>query len=296
MTSPPALPEQPAKRFITAGRHRVCYVEGGRPDLPKAILLHGWIASHALYRRVWAELGELFHFYALDLVGFGDSDKPDPESVAYDPPFYAEQLSAFADAIGLTDPFHLIAQSMGGMAATEFAIRQPQRVKRLILIDSAGIEVPPPLIGLVLQAPVIGKPLFMALGGTRKTLDDFLKKDVYHVDSVYDPAVVDNMQRVLNEPGGKAAAYATLMRMVSPKVYKSFSQRFADVKVPTSVIWGERDKLFPLERCGRTVAERIAGARLHVVKDSGHEPPVERPAEFIAALKDALAYSGSGDP
>ncbi|OGQ13362.1 MAG: hypothetical protein A2138_12955 [Deltaproteobacteria bacterium RBG_16_71_12] len=287
--SPPTLPEQPPKRFVTAGRHRVCYVEGGRPELPKAILLHGWIASHALYRRVWLELGELFHFFALDLIGFGDSDKPDPATTAYDAPFYAEQVLAFADTIGLKDPFHLVAQSMGGMAATELAVRHPERIKRLVLIDSAGIEVPPPLIGMVLQAPLIGKPLFMALGGTRKTLDDFLKKDVYHEASVYDPAVVDNMQRILGEPAGKAAAYATLTRMVSPKVYKTFSARFADVRVPTALIWGERDKLFPLERCGRTIAGRIAGARLHVVKESGHEPPVERPVEFIAALKEAIA-------
>lgn len=288
MNVPPTLPEQPAKRFITAGSHRVCYVEGGRPELPKAILLHGWIASHALYRRVWRELGEMFHFFALDLVGFGDSDKPDPAAAAYDAQFYAEQLRAFADTIGLNDPFHLVAQSMGGMAATEFAVRHPDRVKRLILIDSAGMEVPPPILGIILQAPVIGRPLFMALGGTRKTLDDFLKKDVYHVGDVYDPAVVDNMQRILSERPGKAAAYATLTRMVSPKVYRTFSQRFSDVKVPTAVIWGEKDKLFPLERCGKTLTARIAGARLHVVKDSGHEPPVERPAEFIAALRDAL--------
>ncbi|MCC7070493.1 MAG: alpha/beta hydrolase [Deltaproteobacteria bacterium] len=287
--SPPLLPEQPPKRFVTAGSHRVCYVEGGRPELPTALLLHGWIASHALYRRVWAELGELFHFYALDLVGFGDSDKPDPESVAYDPPFYAEQLLAFVDAIGLKDPFHLVAQSMGGMAATEFTVRHPERVRRLVLIDSAGIEVPPPLLGMVLQAPVIGRSLFMALGGTRKTLDDFLKKDVYHQKDVYDPAVVDNMQRVLADRPGKLAAYATLTRMVAPKVYKRFSARFAEVRVPTAVIWGEHDKLFPLERCGRAIAGRIAGARLHVVKGSGHEPPVEQPAGFISALKDAIA-------
>src|SRR5688572_28906904 len=154
---------QPTKNFVTAGAHKVCYVEGGDKSLPKAILLHGWIASHQLYRRVWKELGELFHFYALDLVGFGDSDKPLPTQAAYDPPFYAEQARAFADAIELKEPFTFIAQSMGGMVASEFCIRWPDRVKRLVLIDSAGIEVQPPFLGKLLQAPVIGRPLFMAL-------------------------------------------------------------------------------------------------------------------------------------
>jgi pimeloyl-ACP methyl ester carboxylesterase len=279
----------PAKHFVNAGSHRVCYVEGGHKHLPKAILVHGWIASHQLYRRVWKELGEIFHFYAVDLPGFGDSDKPSPTEAAYDPPFYAESLRAFVDAIGLDEPFHLIAQSMGGMAATEKAIRFPERIKRLVLIDSAGIEVPPPVLGRLLLAPVIGKPLFMALGGTRKALTDFLKNDVYFVQEVFEEATVDDMIRVQSLPGGKEAAYATLNRMVSARAYRTFTPRFGEVKVPTSLIWGEKDKLFPLERCGRAIEAKIPGAQLFVVPGAGHEPPVERPAEFIAALKKAIA-------
>lgn len=279
----------PAKHFIHAGAHRVCYVEGGRPDLPKAILLHGWIASHQLYRKVWKELGEIFHYFALDLPGFGDSDKPSPTEAAYDAPFYAETVRAFADAVGLHEPFHLVAQSMGGMVATEKAIRFPDRVKRLILIDSAGIEVPPPVLGRILQAPVIGKPLFMALGGTRKALTDFLKNDVYFVQEVFEDATVEDMIRVQRLPGGKEAAYATLMRMVSAQAYRAFTPRFGEIKVPTRIIWGEKDKLFPLERCGRRIAASVPGAQLIVVPGAGHEPPVERPEEFIAALKQAMA-------
>ncbi len=282
------MSEQPAKHFITAGAHRVCYVEGGKPGMPRAIFLHGWIASHQLYRKVWKELGELFHFHALDLVGFGDSDKPDPGTAAYDPPFYAESVRAFADAVGLTEPFTLVAQSMGGMVATEFAIRFPERVKQLVLVDSAGIEVPPPVLGRILQAPVIGKPLFMALGGTRKALKDFLVNDVYFVKEVFEDAVLEDMLRVQRQPGGKEAAYAALTRMVSPRVYKTFQTRFEDVKVPTRLVWGEKDKLFPLETCGRAIEKKISGARLHVVGGSGHEPPVERPAEFMTALRDAV--------
>ncbi|HEY4221907.1 MAG TPA: alpha/beta hydrolase, partial [Myxococcota bacterium] len=134
--------EQPAKHYIQAGAHRLCYVEGGRKDgKPTAIFLHGWIASHQLYRHVWKELASLFHFYALDLLGFGDSDKPDSRTAAYDPPFYAESVRAFCDAVDLKEPFILIGQSMGGMVATEMSIRFPERIHKLILIDSAGIEV-----------------------------------------------------------------------------------------------------------------------------------------------------------
>jgi pimeloyl-ACP methyl ester carboxylesterase len=284
------LPPQPAKHFMPAGAHRWCYVEGGRPELPPAIIIHGWIASHQLYRRVFQELGELFHFYCVDLLGFGDSDKPDPESAAYDPAWYAQRLAELADALGLKDKkFTLIAQSMGGMAGVELAARWPERLERLVLIDSAGIEVPPPILGRLLQAPVIGKPLFMALGGTRKAITDFLTKDVWYVKDHFDGSAVTEVLRVQALPGGKAAAYATMTRMVSPTAVRAFSPRFADVKVPTGIVWGEHDKLFPLELCGRAIEKKIPGAKLCVVKGSGHEPPVEVPAGFIAALKEAIA-------
>ncbi len=281
---------QPNKQFVSAGAHRICYVEGGRPGMPIAVLAHGWIASHQLYRRVWAELGELFHFYAIDLPGFGDSDKPDPAVAAYDAPFFADTLRAFVDAIGIGErPFTLMAQSMGGMAAVEFACRWPQRLAQLILIDCAGIAMPPPLLGRIVQAPLIGRPLFMALGSTRKALTDFLNNDIYHVKEVFETATVDNMLRVVSQPNGKAAAYAAMMHTVAPAASRAFAPRFAQVKVPTKVLWGEFDRLFPLKACGETICAAIPGARLHVVKGSGHEPPVETPAAFIAALKEAIA-------
>jgi pimeloyl-ACP methyl ester carboxylesterase len=274
------------KHFIAAGAHRVCYVEGGRGD--DAVFLHGWIASHQLYRRVFPELGAMFHYWALDLVGFGDSDKPDPRTCAYDAPFYAESLRAFLDAVDLRHPITLVAQSMGGMVAAEFAIRFPHRVKRLVLVDSAGIEVPPPALGRLLQAPILGRALYMAVGGSRKALKDFLLNDVWHNKAVYDDAVIDDMLRVQRQPGGKAAAYAAMTRMVSPRAFRAFQSRFDEIAVPTRILWGERDSLFPLATCGRAIERKIRGSRLAVVKDSGHEPPVERPAAFLAALAEAV--------
>ncbi len=285
--------------FVAAGKHRTCYVEGGndgasaigpsaggasgRPK-PRALLLHGWIASHQLYRKCWSGLGEFLHYRAADLVGFGDSDKPSPTEAAYTPAWYGEQVTALADAMGW-DKFILIAQSMGGPGAVEFAIAHPERVAKLILIDSVGIAQPPPVLGRVLQLPVVGEGLFHLLGGTRKSLSDFLKNDVYFVKSVFDDQVVDDMLRVINSPGGKAAAYATMMRMTAADSVKRFTPRLQQLKVPTHLIWGDHDPLFPLEKCGRVMQSMIPGATLDVIEGSGHEPPVEAPEQFVATLK-----------
>ena len=276
--------------FVQAGKHRVAYAEGGTGDdsKPKVMIGHGWIASHQLYRKVFPDLAQLCHYRALDLVGFGDSDKPDPATTPYNPAWYGEQLEAFLDATKW-DRCVVVSQSMGCMAAVEFALRCPERVEKLILIDGAGIAQPPPLLGRILQTPGLGGFLFKLLGGTRKSLSDFLKNDVYHVKSAFDPAVVDDMIRIINSPGGNAAAYATMMRMVSPKAVNAYTPRLKELKVKTHLIWGEQDHLFPLKACGETMKNLIPGATLDVVPGSGHEPPVETPSAFMEVFKRVLA-------
>lgn len=275
---------KPVTHFVQAGKHRVCYAEGGDPSQPRAIILHGWIASHQLYRKCWAGMGEFLNYRAADLVGFGDSDKPSPKDVPYDPKWYGEQVEALADALGW-DKFILIAQSMGGVGAVEFTCNHPERVEKLILIDSVGIAQPPPVLGRILQLPGIGSFLFQLLGGTRKSLKDFLVNDVWHVKSVFDEDLLKDMLRIINSPGGKEAAYATMMKMTSPAAVRAFTPRFKDLKVKTHLIWGDHDPLFPLDACGRVIAGMIPGATLDVIEGSGHEPPVEAPEQFVKVLK-----------
>ncbi len=284
-------PNSQVIRFIQAGKHRVCYAEGGVDvpngtlgSKPRVLLLHGWISSHHVYRECWADLGEMARYCALDLVGFGESDKPSPKDVPYDPDWYCEQLKAFVDAVDW-DNFILIAHSMGGVVATEFAIAHPQLVDRLILIDSVGIPQPPPLLGRILQLPIVGSLLFRLLAGTRKSLRDFLVKDVWYSKPVVEEAVLGEMYRAINSPGGKEAAYASMMQMTSPRAVRAFTPRFSALRTKTHLIWGDHDKLFPLDACGLAIQKLIPGATLDVIKDSGHEPQVEAPDQFLRILR-----------
>ncbi len=281
-------------QFIQAGAHRVCFVEKGNetsgethPAKPRVLLLHGWISSHQLYRDCLPRLAKRFHCCAIDLVGFGDSDKPSPDRAPYDAPWYGEQVKAFVDVIGWKT-FTLIAHSMGGMAATEFAIRYPDCIDRLFLIDSAGIPQRPPLLGRILQLPMVGPILFRSLAGNRKSLRDFLIKDVWHAKSEVENDVLNHMHRTMGSPGAKAAAYAALMRMLSPKAAKRFTPRFGELKVKTHLIWGAQDKLFPLHSCGLQIQHHIPGATLDTINACGHEPPVESPEEFVRAIEKRM--------
>ncbi len=289
MTSTTTTGPHQTLSFVQAGQHRVCFAEGGNDgtDKPKVLLGHGWIASHKLYRKVWADLAKVCHYRAVDLIGFGDSDKPDPKKTPYTPIWYGEQLELFLDATGW-DRCTVLSQSMGGLAAVELAIRAPKRVDKLILLDSAGIARPPPLLGKILQLPVVGEFLYKLAGATRGNLKNFLINDVYFLPSSFEDSTLDEMLRVLNSPGGKDAAYATLMRMVSPSAVEAFTPRLREVTVPTRLIWGAGDKLFPADICAKQIQSLIPGATLDVIPGTGHEPCVETPAAFMAAFERAL--------
>lgn len=285
------------KHFVSAGPYRICYAYARPKELnentPRLLLVHGWIASQRLFSKVVAEIGQTCEVWAIDLPGFGDSDKPAPSASSnYDPPFFAEAIRHFADAVKLDKPFTLLGQSMGGIASTEFAARYPQRLSQLILLDSAGIPTPPPLLGRILQAPVIGPVLFKLLGGTRKSIGDFLRNDVYADPSSLSEEGLNDTIRCTNSPGGLDAAYAAMMNMVSPKAMTVFQNRFSDVKVPTHLIWGEKDKLFPVDLCAKKVESMIkangTSVALHVIQGSGHEPPIEKPDVFIQTLYKAM--------
>lgn len=296
MIEPSSQAISPAIQFTQAGGHRVCYVTGGNEssssslrEKPRVLLLHGWISSHQLYRECWAGLDEMAHYCAVDLIGFGDSDKPSPKTCRYDPAWYSEQLKAFVDAIGWSK-FILIAHSMGGIAATEFAVAHPQFIDRLILVDSAGIVQQPPLLGRILQLPVVGSFLFQLLAGTRKSLRDFMINDVWYSKSVVEDEVLNNMYRIINSLGGKEAAYAAMMRMVSPEAARDFTNRFSELTCKTHLIWGDRDRLFPLDSCGRMLEKLIANVTLDIIEECGHEPPVEAPERFLQILEKIITH------
>jgi len=108
------------------------------------------------------------------------------------------------------------------------------------------------------------------------------------VKSVFDDAVLQDMLRIMNGPGGKKAAYATMMRMVAPSSLARFSPRLSGLKVPVRLLWGEHDKLYPVDRCAKEMQRLIPGATLDVIAASGHEPPVETPEAFLRALRAVL--------
>jgi 2-hydroxy-6-oxonona-2,4-dienedioate hydrolase len=211
--------------------------------------------------------------YAVDQIGFGQSDKP---PLAYRVGTLVDSLSAFLTKVGIDKPA-LVGNSLGGWVAAKFAIAHPERVDRLVLVDAAGYADDP--------AQLIG---------------DFL--------SQMDPAVVaatEQMLRSMNAVDQRnleaAAASYFARRSPSGDGYASVALVESMVRgedligpeikhmlVPTLVVWGQDDPVISL-RAGEALATDIPGARRVVLEHCGHRPQTQCSAAFNAAVMPFLA-------
>jgi pimeloyl-ACP methyl ester carboxylesterase len=228
---------------VDVGEVSVRYIEAGadNPGDP-VVLLHGFQAGADLwYPYTFPALAERYHVYALDLPGFGQSGDLDE----YSKESYGSFLNAFLDRLGISN-VQLVGHSMGGIVAIAAAAERPDRVTRLVLIDSAGL----PRSGPHWTAPVV-------------MLAD---RSTFHA-KLY--------PTVLRLAGQSRALKPGLHMIREDSVYPLLSK----LTMPTLVLWGSRDRVMPLEHA-TLFARNIAHARLVIVRGSGHMPFYQKPELF----------------
>lgn len=246
------------------------------------VFVHGHLASSASWKHVLASAGGGRPGIAVDVPGFGASDRPWPYD--YTVEGEARSIEAFLDARGIRRPV-LVGNSLGGAAVMRIAERRADRVAALVLVAAATAEAPVPWPVLVLRTPILGE-LALALS-TRATVAIGLRRKMYARASSVTPDAIDDAWRPLTIPGTRRAALAAIR--TDPRPFRGMESRIA---VPTLVVWGEEDRMIPLEEA-RRLAARIRGARLEVIHDAGHLPQREQPARFSEVVRE---FVGSLEP
>ena len=232
------------KQTITIDNMKIAYVDSQttpETDKPVLVLVHGYLASAFVFRDVYQALIKHHRVIALDLPGFGDSEKISPTRANYDRPFFAQTTWHLLDELGVKDPIILLGHSMGGAVVTQMALEQKDRIAQLIMLDAMGIDIPPPFLGKVVMNPVLGKAIFMKVYN-RFMLKQYLLGDVFYRKEACTEALVDDMWRPLSTSEGKTAAYATLQNTVHPNAIRQHEPHLAHLGVETHLIWGEEDK------------------------------------------------------
>lgn len=240
---------------VVIGDILVNYQELGRPKRGTVVILHGWGRSSRDWEQVANGLASGYRVITVDLPGFGSTIFP-PEAV-FSIHDYVDFVVTFLKKVRATRPI-LIGHSLGGRIGIILGTRRI--LKKLILVDSAGIE----------ERPLITK----------------LKIVLYKIAKFFLPQPL--LLKVQGMLGSTDYRDAGPMRKTFIKIVNEKLNKYLDrVRVPTLLIWGEKDDVIEVEY-GKAMREAIADSHLRIVWGAGHHPHLEKPREFLEILKEHL--------
>jgi pimeloyl-ACP methyl ester carboxylesterase len=252
------------------------------------MLIPGTAGWSGFWRDVSRHLaGRGYRVIAVDLPPFGYSDR-DPQ-LRYDRAAQARRLAAVLKALAPNRPAIVVAHSFGAGAATELALRAPERIGRLVLVDAAlGILDPPgaPASGGLIHQPIVMQPAIAASLTNPWALPALMRSLLARKDAA-DPWI-ETIRQPMRRTGSTAAyaAWAPALFSTNDGGWSWRSDRLAAMKPPVAIIWGEADTVTPIAQ-GERLA-RILHAPLQRLPGIGHIPHIEDPAHFLPALDRAI--------
>lgn len=266
---------------IRIGNKTLAYLDSGRENQAETvIMLHGFSANKSNWLRFSAPLADQFHLIALDLMGHGDSsiDMNQSHSIVEQ----AAIVKQFTDALGI-QKFHLVGNSMGGAISSLFAAEHPDQVLSITLVSPAGIHDIPSKMDNLLEEGI--NPLIASTVEEFEEVMSFVMEDQPFI-----PHVITKVEaeRSIN----RLAINQKIFNDIRSDLGKGLEKKFADIKAPTLIIWGDHDRAINVKNIDR-YAQLIPGAEKLVLKDIGHLAMLEAPSESAQAMLDFLAKPSS---
>jgi pimeloyl-ACP methyl ester carboxylesterase len=247
------------------------------------LCLHGLGGTKASFLPTVAALADEYRVVAMDLPGFGESDKP--IGAPYDAAWFARTAFDTLDALGV-ERASLAGNSMGGRVAIEAGLMDPERVRGLVLLSPALawlrdrrwaplVRLLRPELGLLQVAP-------------RPVIEGAVRRLIPGGSDGWAAAGIDEFLRAYLQPRGRAAFYAAARNIYldEPHGDEGFWTRLARLAPGSLFVWGRHDALVPIGFM-RHVEQALPAAR-HVELECGHVPQLERARETHAAMRDFL--------
>lgn len=245
--------DNPSAQYLNIDGVTVRYQMGGHG--PPVLLLHGWSGSIESFTPVFNELMHAYRVCAIDFPGFGRSGLPPGAWGVSD---YAVLTLQVMDTLQLDQP-HVLGHSFGGRVAIALAARHPDRVGKLVLVDSAGIRLPPSLKGRLKRLVARGGRWLGTYGGSSGSkIRDAVYRRIQSQDYANAGPLKETFVKVVNED----------LRELLPLIQS-----------PALLVWGEHDRDVPLA-AAYLMAERIPGAQLVVFENAGHFPYLDQFERF----------------
>ncbi len=249
-------------RYITMGK--------GGYDI---VLLHSLTASLEYWQFNLASLSNFGKVYALDLVGFGKTDKP-KENYSID--YYASFVLDFIKKLNLSNII-LVGHCLGGGIALQSAFIENEKIKKLILIGSPCFSKKINLYLRLLTIPFLGEILSIPLG--KIFSDRILNMNIFHKNSLPADFYQLNHENIMMSDSQRVILSTIRESMNFSGVKPSLLNRLnaiVELSIPMLIIWGQEDKIVPVLQA-KVAKEKYPTAELHILKNCGHMPHVEYP-------------------
>ena len=267
-----------ASAFVDVMQMQVHYRdEGNKNDSLPLVLIHGTGASLHTWEESVKLLTDSFRVITLDLPAYGLTG-PNPKRI-YSQEFYVQFIDEFLKRIHVNKCI-IGGNSLGGAIAWNYTYEHPTKVEKLILIDAAGypmISESKPIAFTLAQIPVLKHmlnyitPRFLAKKSVMNVYDDPTKVTEKVVDRYFD--------LFLRE--GNRQAFVDRMNF---STYPDHLIRLRTIKTPTLIVWGENDKLIPIENAQKFHAD-LPNDTLVVLEKTGHIPMEENPNRTVDAIR-----------
>jgi haloalkane dehalogenase len=271
------MASEPPGEFIEVEGLRLHYLERGKGE--PVLLLHGWPTSSYLYRNLLGTLGDGNRAIALDLPGFGRSDKPLDASYSFR--FHDRILQGFLDALGI-ERTGLVVHDLGGPIGLYWASRHPERLSRLALLNTLVYARPSwAVVAFVAAARAPGIRSWLT---SPRGLRFAMRFGVHDKERLTEEAIA-----AYQEPFRTAQARKALLKTATGLHFGGFREIerwLPTAEVPVRIVYGERDRILPdVARTMKKASRDLPSEpEVTILDDCGHFLQEERPADIAAIL------------
>jgi pimeloyl-ACP methyl ester carboxylesterase len=267
---------------------RVFYRHAGPEDAPPILFIHGIGAGTRsfMWRRNFIPLSRDFRVYAVDLLGFGYSDKP--ANALYSSDLYVELIADFLREV-VGRPAGLVAHTLSAAFAARVADEHTGLVGPLVLVSPTGadnLSARPGMTGAafygLLHSPVLGTSFYNAVTSERG-VRDYARKQLFYEKRFATPRLVAHYYAVSHLPGAQYAATAFLSGYLNTDI----REPFARLHQPITIAWGKQDTTNPIDQAGMLLRLNPR-TRLEVFDRCRQMPQEEHAERFNTLLRDAF--------
>jgi pimeloyl-ACP methyl ester carboxylesterase len=275
------VPHSDRSRFVNVDGIRLHYQEFGDPTRPAMVLIHGYTASSYVWRHSVQMLADAgFYVLAIDLVGFGYSEKP--RWFEYSIDAQARVVERFFDRLGIGRAC-LVGSSYGAAVAATVALDYPERVEKLVLVDAVcNDELKKHPILRLAAIPVVGEVITPFLADSY-ALHRWRMRGSLAACNV--ALVTDERVKSIRRPLYAADGHHSLLATSRAWAACRIEQDAHLIMQPTLIIWGENDPVIPASD-GYKLHDAIPDARLVLIQNAGHIPQEERSAVFAGVVSE----------